>query len=132
MLREVLGPAARFNVRAGPCLSDTEAQVLGLSSGHSRVVCAHIRLVESDACFVVTSADLAPEQRRALALHPERPAVRDLMGGVCNKFMELHFPGSDDDDSGFCCGVGDLNGVNVMLIGWGPRLYEAEPAHARI
>mmetsp|Transcript_10859 Transcript_10859/g.20425 ORF Transcript_10859/g.20425 Transcript_10859/m.20425 type:complete len:389 (+) Transcript_10859:549-1715(+) len=75
--------------------------------------------------------NLAPEQRRALALHPERPAVRDLMGGVCNKFMELHFPGSDDDDSGFCCGVGDLNGVNVMLIGHEEVAADMAEAHRR-
>mmetsp|Transcript_29513 Transcript_29513/g.49617 ORF Transcript_29513/g.49617 Transcript_29513/m.49617 type:complete len:487 (-) Transcript_29513:115-1575(-) len=73
-----------------------------------------------------TFSRLTPEQRRMVACHPARPTPRDCMMNICDKFMELHCDGSVYSDPYIVCGVGYIDGMSVLLIGYqkGWRYFE--------
>jgi acetyl-CoA carboxylase carboxyl transferase subunit beta len=61
-----------------------------------------------------------------LARHPERPTTRDYIQAMVPQFVELRGDRLSLDDPAVICGVGDLGGITVMLIGQERGRGEAE------
>ena len=63
-----------------------------------------------------------------LARHPDRPTSRDYIRMILPRFVELHGDRLSIDDPAVVCGVGDLGGITVMVIGQergrGPEEHE--------
>ena len=64
-----------------------------------------------------TYANLTRWQRVQLSRHPERPYTLDYIGGMADKFVELHGDRTVADDKAMVGGFGDLDGQTVMFIG---------------
>lgn len=62
-------------------------------------------------------ASLTPWQMVQVARHPERPLIRDFIGGVCSEFVELHGDRRFGDDHGMIGGLATIEGIRVMVIG---------------
>ena len=56
-------------------------------------------------------------QRVQLARHPERPYSLDYVGGVAEKFVELHGDRAYADDKAVIGGIGKINERSVLFIG---------------
>ncbi|MCC6174297.1 MAG: acetyl-CoA carboxylase carboxyl transferase subunit beta [Chloroflexi bacterium] len=52
-----------------------------------------------------------------LARHPDRPTTRDYIRSMLPQFVELHGDRLNADDPAVICGIGDLGGITIMLIG---------------
>lgn len=52
-----------------------------------------------------------------LARHPDRPTSRDYIRMILPQFVELHGDRLSLDDPAVICGLGDLGGITVMVIG---------------
>src|SRR3954447_1178598 len=52
-----------------------------------------------------------------LARHPDRPTTRDYIQAMMPQFVELRGDRTSLDDPAVICGIGDLGGITVMLIG---------------
>ncbi|QKG52706.1 acetyl-CoA carboxylase carboxyltransferase subunit alpha [Hymenobacter sp. BRD67] len=64
-----------------------------------------------------TYANLTRWQRVQLSRHPERPQMLDYIGGMVDKFIELHGDRTVGDDKAMVGGLGELAGQAVMFIG---------------
>ncbi|WP_151088770.1 acetyl-CoA carboxylase carboxyltransferase subunit alpha [Hymenobacter baengnokdamensis] len=64
-----------------------------------------------------TYANLTRWQRVQLSRHPERPQMLDYIGGMVDKFVELHGDRTVGDDKAMVGGLGELDGQAVMFIG---------------
>jgi acetyl-CoA carboxylase carboxyl transferase subunit alpha len=64
-----------------------------------------------------TYANLTRWQRVQLSRHPERPYTLDYIGGMADKFVELHGDRTVADDKAMVGGFGDIDGQTVMFIG---------------
>ncbi len=64
-----------------------------------------------------TYANLTRWQRVQLSRHPERPQMLDYIGGMVDKFVELHGDRTVGDDKAMVGGLGELDGHTVMFIG---------------
>ena len=64
-----------------------------------------------------TYANLTRWQRVQLSRHPERPQMLDYIGGMVDKFTELHGDRTVGDDKAMVGGLGELDGHSVMFIG---------------
>jgi acetyl-CoA carboxylase carboxyl transferase subunit alpha len=64
-----------------------------------------------------TYANLTRWQRVQLSRHPERPYTLDYIGGMADKFVELHGDRTVADDKAMVGGFGELDGLPVMFIG---------------
>ena len=64
-----------------------------------------------------TYRNLTRWQRVQLSRHPERPYTLDYIGGVADRFIELHGDRNVADDKAMVGGLADLDGQTVMVIG---------------
>ena len=64
-----------------------------------------------------TYANLTRWQRVQLSRHSERPQMLDYIGGMVEKFVELHGDRTVGDDKAMVGGFGELDGHTVMFIG---------------
>jgi acetyl-CoA carboxylase carboxyl transferase subunit alpha len=64
-----------------------------------------------------TYANLTRWQRVQLSRHPERPYTLDYIGGMTDKFVELHGDRTVADDKAMVGGFAELGGHSVMFIG---------------
>ena len=64
-----------------------------------------------------TYANLTRWQRVQLSRHPERPYTLDYIGGMAEKFVELHGDRTVGDDKAMVGGLGEIDGQPVMFIG---------------
>ena len=64
-----------------------------------------------------TYANLTRWQRVQLSRHPERPQMLNYIGGMVDKFVELHGDRTVGDDKAMVGGLGELDGHTVMFIG---------------
>jgi acetyl-CoA carboxylase carboxyl transferase subunit alpha len=62
-------------------------------------------------------ASLTPWQTVQVARHPERPLIRDFIGGLCSEFIELHGDRLFGDDRGMIGGFATIENHRVMVIG---------------
>ena len=69
-----------------------------------------------------------------IARHESRPSSIDFIAGIFSNFVELHGDRSYGDDPAVVCGLGQLGGQTVMVIGEerGPRNPEGGPHEGRI
>ena len=69
-----------------------------------------------------------------IARHESRPSSIDFIAGIFSNFVELHGDRSYGDDPAVVCGLGQLGGQTVMVIGEerGPRNPEGGPHEDRI
>ena len=69
-----------------------------------------------------------------IARHESRPSSIDFIAGIFSNFVELHGDRSYGDDPAVVCGLGQLGGQTVMVIGEerGPRNLEGGPHEGRI
>jgi len=66
---------------------------------------------------VETYANLTRWQRVQLSRHPERPYTLDYVGGMADKFVELHGDRTVRDDKAMVGGFAEIGGRTVMIIG---------------
>ena len=66
---------------------------------------------------VETYANLTRWQRVQLSRHPERPYTLDYLGGMADKFVELHGDRTVRDDKAMVGGFAEIGGRTVMIIG---------------
>jgi acetyl-CoA carboxylase carboxyl transferase subunit alpha len=66
---------------------------------------------------VETYANLTRWQRVQLSRHPERPYTLDYVGGMADKFVELHGDRTVRDDKAMVGGFAEIGGRTVMVIG---------------
>lgn len=64
-----------------------------------------------------TYANLTRWQRVQLSRHPERPYTLDYIGGMTDKFVELHGDRTVADDKAMVGGFAEIDGHAVMIIG---------------
>lgn len=64
-----------------------------------------------------TYANLTRWQRVQLSRHSGRPQMLDYIGGMVDKFVELHGDRTVGDDKAMVGGLGELDGHTVMFIG---------------
>ncbi|MGH8575916.1 MAG: acetyl-CoA carboxylase carboxyltransferase subunit alpha [Gammaproteobacteria bacterium] len=62
-------------------------------------------------------ASLTPWQISRLARHPQRPYTLDYVKRMCTEFHELHGDRTFGDDPAIVCGLAQLDGRSVALIG---------------
>ncbi|MGQ0592421.1 MAG: acetyl-CoA carboxylase carboxyltransferase subunit alpha [Gammaproteobacteria bacterium] len=62
-------------------------------------------------------ASLTPWQISRLARHPQRPYTLDYVKRMCTEFHELHGDRAFGDDPAIVCGLAQLDGRAVVLIG---------------
>jgi acetyl-CoA carboxylase carboxyl transferase subunit alpha len=62
-------------------------------------------------------ASLTPWQISRLARHPQRPYTLDYVKRMCSEFHELHGDRAFGDDAAIVCGLAELDGQAVALIG---------------
>lgn len=62
-------------------------------------------------------AKLTPWQTVQVARHPNRPTIRDYLGGVFSEFIELHGDRSYGDDHAIIGGFATIDGHRVMIVG---------------
>ncbi len=62
-------------------------------------------------------ASLTPWQISRLARHPQRPYTLDYVKRICTEFHELHGDRAFGDDPAIVCGLAQLDGRAVVLIG---------------
>ncbi|MCA1672895.1 MAG: acetyl-CoA carboxylase carboxyl transferase subunit alpha, partial [Actinobacteria bacterium] len=62
-------------------------------------------------------ASLTPWQISRLARHPQRPYTLDYVKRMCTEFHELHGDRAFGDDPAIVCGLAQLDGRAVALIG---------------
>jgi acetyl-CoA carboxylase, carboxyl transferase, alpha subunit len=56
-------------------------------------------------------------QRVELARHPDRPRALDIIGNICDEFIELHGDRYFGDDPALIGGIGFIDGIPVTIIG---------------
>ena len=61
--------------------------------------------------------NLTAWQRIQIARHPDRPYMMDYVKGIFENFIELHGDRKFFDDKAMVCGIGELGGVNVAIVG---------------
>jgi len=64
-----------------------------------------------------TYANLTRWQRVQLSRHPERPYTLDYVGGMADKFVELHGDRTVRDDKAMVGGFAEIGGRTIMVIG---------------
>lgn len=62
-------------------------------------------------------SNLSPWQTVQIARHPDRPLLRDFIGGMCSEFIELHGDRNVGDDPAMIGGFATIDAQRVMLIG---------------
>jgi acetyl-CoA carboxylase carboxyl transferase subunit alpha len=62
-------------------------------------------------------SNLTPWQTVQVARHPQRPLLRDYIGGIFSDFIELHGDRCFGDDRGIIGGFAKIDRYQVMLIG---------------
>lgn len=62
-------------------------------------------------------ANLSGWQKVQLSRHPERPYTLFYANTMCKKFVELHGDRCAGDDKAIVCGLADLDGQTIVLIG---------------
>lgn len=80
----------------------------------------------------------APPEARAqpwltvqLARHPDRPTTLDYITRLCTRFVELHGDREFADDPAMICGLGELDGQTIVVIGQERGRTDAERAERR-
>ncbi|MFT6879620.1 MAG: acetyl-CoA carboxylase carboxyl transferase subunit alpha [Algoriphagus sp.] len=64
-----------------------------------------------------TFSNLTRWQRVQLSRHPDRPYSLDYIKIICEEFHELHGDRNVKDDPAMVCGIANIEGTSVMLIG---------------
>ncbi|MBI4506006.1 MAG: acetyl-CoA carboxylase carboxyl transferase subunit beta [Chloroflexi bacterium] len=64
-----------------------------------------------------TAAAMTPWQTLQLARHQQRPTACDYIARLCPTFVELHGDRLYADDPAVVCGLADLGGASVVIIG---------------
>ena len=64
-----------------------------------------------------TFSNLTRWQRVQLSRHPDRPYSLDYIELICDEFHELHGDRNVKDDPAMVCGLANINGKSVMIIG---------------
>ena len=72
---------------------------------------------EREDCLTNIHSKLTRWQKVQLARHPQRPLSLDYIKTLCPNFVELHGDRYYGDDSAIVCGLGSIDGVNVVLLG---------------
>ena len=72
---------------------------------------------EREDCLTNIHSKLTRWQRVQLARHPQRPLSLDYIKILSPNFVELHGDRYYGDDSAIVCGLGSIDGVNVVLLG---------------
>lgn len=62
-------------------------------------------------------ASLTPWQRVQIARHPQRPYTLDYVNMIMGDFIELHGDRAFADDKAIICGLAQLDGNKVMIVG---------------
>ena len=72
---------------------------------------------EREDCLTNIHSKLTRWQKVQLARHPQRPLSLDYIKILSPNFVELHGDRYYGDDSAIVCGLGSIDGVNVVLLG---------------
>ncbi|MFT5885970.1 MAG: acetyl-CoA carboxylase carboxyl transferase subunit alpha [Arcticibacterium sp.] len=64
-----------------------------------------------------TFSNLTRWQRVQLSRHPDRPYSLDYIELICEEFHELHGDRNVKDDPAMVCGIANVDGKSVMIIG---------------
>ena len=72
---------------------------------------------EREDCLTNIHSKLTRWQKVQLARHPQRPLSLDYIKTLSPNFVELHGDRYYGDDSAIVCGLGSIDGVNVVLLG---------------
>ena len=72
---------------------------------------------EREDCLTNIHSKLTRWQKVQLARHPQRPLSLDYIKTISPNFVELHGDRYYGDDSAIVCGLGSIDGVNVVLLG---------------
>jgi acetyl-CoA carboxylase carboxyl transferase subunit alpha len=73
---------------------------------------------ESGLATESISRESVPAMERVkLARHPDRPYMMDFVEAMCDDFIEVHGDRRYADDPAVICGLADLGGQKVLLVG---------------
>lgn len=90
-----------------------------LSDGKELDIASEIKRLEKKArelCSDIFSS-ITPWQKTLIARHPERPYTLDYINMIVEDFVELHGDRRFADDPAIVGGVGNLNGIPMVIIG---------------